>query len=54
MRRIKVKNKEKAQKLAHRLMKKGLVVALCSRETKSPFLKRADVVLVLEEEENHP
>jgi hypothetical protein len=40
-----VKDRKLAKKLEDRLIKKGLVVALCEGEENSPLLKKAQVVI---------
>jgi hypothetical protein len=45
MKKLMVKDRKLAKKLEDRLIKKGLVVALCEREENSYLLKKAKVVI---------
>jgi hypothetical protein len=45
MKKLIVKDRKLAKKLEDRLIKKGLVVAICEGEENSPLLKKAQVVI---------
>jgi hypothetical protein len=45
MKRLIVKDRKLAKKLEDRLIRKGLVVALCEGEENSSLLKKAQVVI---------
>jgi D-arabinose 5-phosphate isomerase GutQ len=49
MRVMKVKDERVARRLSQRLLKKGYVVAVVGREdeVKKPFVRKADVVIVV-------
>jgi len=52
MKKLIVKDKKVARKLENRLIKKGLVVAVCEGEGKSPILQKAHVLIQIKEQQS--
>ncbi|WP_448587475.1 hypothetical protein [Thermocrinis sp.] len=48
MRKLKVKDRNIARRLEDRLIKKGLVVAICEKGEKSPMVEKAHVLIQVE------
>jgi len=52
MRKLTVKDRKVAEKLENKLIKRGLVVAVCGRGEKSPMINKAHVLIEIKESES--